>query len=103
MKKTGWLLFVTMTGLATIPVACKKDITDRTANLPALVSDNLDLNAGTWKPVLLYRADTLPVAPPAATNTPGYAADLNEIKAYQHNITDDQKAKIKYWAAGGVL
>jgi hypothetical protein len=103
MKKIGWLLFVTMAGLATIPVACKKDITDRTANLPALVSDNLDLNAGTWKPVLLYRADTFPVATPAATNTPGYVADLNEIKAYQRNITDDQKAKIKYWAAGGVL
>ena len=49
MKKIGWLLFVTVAALATIPVACKKDITDRTANLPALVSDNLDLNAGNME------------------------------------------------------
>jgi len=103
MKKIGWLLFFTVVALVLIPIACKKSITDKTANIPALVSGNPDLNAGTWKPVLLFRADTFPVATPAATNTPGYIADLNEIKGYQHNLTSDQKEKIKYWAAGGVL
>ncbi|MBS1596730.1 MAG: phosphatase PAP2 family protein [Bacteroidetes bacterium] len=103
MKKIGWLMFITLAAIATIPVACKKDISDRTANLAPLTVDNLDLTAGTWKPVLLFRADTFPVATPVATNTPGYIADLNEIKGYQHNITAAQKDIIKYWAAGGVL
>jgi len=102
MKKIGTLLLVVAVVLTTMP-ACKKDIADRTANLPALSTDNLDLTAGNWKPVLLSRADTFPVVAPAATNTPAYAADLNEIKGYQRTVTSEEKDIIKYWAAGGVL
>ena len=45
----------------------------------------------------------LPLATPDAVTTPNYLADLNEIKSYQKNLTDDQKAIIKYWSAGSVL
>src|SRR6516225_4558568 len=83
--------------------SCKKTVSDRTANAPALNPANLDLNAGTWKTVLLSRADTFAVAVPAATNSTAYIADLNEIKSFQHNLTGDQEAAIKYWAAGGTL
>ena len=83
--------------------ACNKSISDRTADLPALNPANLDLNAGTWKPVLLSRPDTFAVAAPVATSSPLYAADLNEIKAYQRSLTGDQVEQIKYWSAGGVL
>jgi hypothetical protein len=83
--------------------ACNKSISDVTANLPPLKPANEDLNAGTWKPILLSRPDTFAVAAPAATTSPAYAADLNAIKGYQHNITGDQRNQIKYWSAGGVL
>jgi len=32
-----------------------------------------------------------------------YVADLNEIKAYQKNLSSDLKGQIAYWSAGGVL
>jgi hypothetical protein len=82
---------------------CKKSISDRTANIAALDPNNLDLNAGTWKTVLLPRPDSFTVAAPAATNSPLYTADLFEIKGYQKNLSSDDRQKIKYWAAGGVL
>ncbi len=93
-----------MTALAVMFLAsCNKSISDRTANIGPLNATTTDLNAGTWKTVLLSRPDSFAVAAPAATNSPGYIADLNEIKALQKNLTDQQRGIIKYWAAGGVL
>ena len=83
--------------------ACNKSVSNVNSNLGPLNPANEDLNAGTWKLVLLSRPDTFAVAVPAATSTPAYAADLNTIKGYQHNLTGDQRSEIKYWSAGGVL
>ncbi|GAC1301784.1 MAG: hypothetical protein NVSMB24_05210 [Mucilaginibacter sp.] len=70
---------------------------------PALNPANIDLNADTWKPVLITSASTFNVAAPDAIASPAYVADLNEIKSLQSNLTSDQKAVIKYWSAGAVL
>jgi len=86
-----------------VTAACNKSISDRTANLPPLSPADQDLNAGSWKTMLLTRPDTFAVAAPAATNSTGYLADLNELKGYQKNLTDAQLGAIKYWSAGGVL
>lgn len=83
--------------------ACNKSISDRTASLPALAPADQDLNAGSWKPILLSRPDTFGVAAPAATSSTGYLADLFELKGYQKSVTDAQRAAIKYWSAGNVL
>ncbi|MDR3715441.1 MAG: phosphatase PAP2 family protein [Puia sp.] len=84
-------------------VACNKSVSNRTANIAALTPGSEDINAGGWQTVLLTRPDTFAVAAPAATNSTAYIADLNEIKGYQHSLTSDQEATIKYWSAGGVL
>src|SRR5947209_9122622 len=87
----------------TVYVSCSKTITERTENIPPLTPVSQDLDAGSWKPVLLSRPDSFAVAPPPATNSPAYIADLNEIKGYQNNFSSDNVNKIHYWAAGGVL
>ena len=89
--------------LIVIGLSCKKSISDRTASAPALNPSNQDLGAGNWRTVLLSRPDTFAVAAPAATNTPGYLADLNEIKGYQKNLSSGDQERIQYWNAGGVL
>jgi hypothetical protein len=83
--------------------SCSKAIEGRTDNIPALNPVSQDLDAGQWKLILLSRPDSFAVAAPAAPGTPGYSADLNEIKAYQQNLSGEQKDNIRYWAAGGVL
>jgi hypothetical protein len=83
--------------------ACHKSVSDRTADLPPLNPANEDLNAGAWKPILLSRPDSFAVATPAATSSPLYVADINEIKGYQAHLTGDQQNTIKYWSAGGML
>jgi hypothetical protein len=102
--RTNIYIFRFLATLAlTATLACNKSISNVTANLPALAPASEDLNAGTWKTILLTRPDTFAVAAPAATTSPAYAADLNEIKGYQAHLTGDQLSQIKYWSAGGVL
>ncbi len=84
-------------------VSCRKEITERTKNAPALNPSNIDLNAGTWKPVLLTAPDEFAVAAPGATTGPGYTAELNEIKGYQKSMTGEQKERMHYWSAGAVF
>lgn len=97
------LVVCTALSVITILISCNKSISDRTDNLPALNPANEDLTAGTWKTILITRPDTFAVPVPAATNSPLYLADLNEIKGYQNQLNSDQAGKIKYWSAGGVL
>lgn len=100
-KIFGWpILFM----LGASMISCnKEDINDISYDFPALQPENLDLDAGTWKPVLLAGPDEIQLPAPAATNTPGYLAELNEIKGYQRNLTDEQKSTIRFWSAGSVL
>ena len=103
MKKTlRYIIPVLVSGVAFLS-SCKKDINDRTAAYPALAPTNIDLNADTWKPVLVTDFSVLNVAAPDALTSPAYVADINEIKALQRSLNDDQKATIKYWSAGSVL
>jgi membrane-associated phospholipid phosphatase len=83
--------------------ACNKNAPDITADVPPLQPQNIDLNAGTWKTILLTRPDTFAVAAPSAVTSADYIAELNEIKGYQKSLTSAQLNTIKYWAAGGVL
>jgi hypothetical protein len=103
MRNHLYVLCLSGSLLTTALFSCNKSVSDVTSNLSALNPTNEDLNAGTWKPILLSRPDTFAVAAPAATSSPAYAADLNTIKGYQHNLTGDQRSEIKYWSAGGVL
>ena len=86
-----------------IIAACSKDIVGRTDNTIALQPANNDLNAGSWKPVLLTAPTDIVVATPVATNTPDYIAQINEIKSFQANITDEEKKLVAYWSAGAIL
>jgi len=104
MKKSLLYMIPTMfIGVAIFSSSCKKDIVDRTQQYPALAPAKLDLNADTWNPVLVKDFSVLTIAAPDAVTSPAYLADINEIKAAQRNLTDDQKASIKYWSAGAVL
>ena len=90
-------------GIVFINLSCSKSIRGRTDNLPPLAPSKIDIDAGSWKTILLAAPTDFPVAAPAAVNSTAYIAELNEIKGYQKNLTSDQQSKIAYWGAGGVL
>ncbi|OQP50767.1 PA-phosphatase [Niastella yeongjuensis] len=86
-----------------VPFACSKTEKGRTDDLPALQPDKSDLEAGSWKPILLTSANEFSISAPIATNTPEYIAQMNEIKSWQASLTDEEKNLVKYWSAGAVL
>jgi hypothetical protein len=74
----------------------------RTDNLHSLTPTNIDINAGIWTPILAAPTE-FSVAMPIAPGTPDYTAQVNEIKSWQANLTNEEKAIVKYWSAGAVL
>lgn len=103
MKRNITLIIALLLSGLTFWACNKSDLDDRSLSYPALQPENLDLNAGTWTPVLLATPDEFAVAAPVATNTPGYTAELNEVKGYQRQLSDEDKSLVKFWSAGAVL
>ena len=103
MKKFFYIPIAVVTITASIFVACNKDIEGRTDNVAALNPTDIDLDAGTWLPILLTGPAEFPVAAPIATNTPEYVAQINEIKTWQADLTANEKRIVKYWGAGAPL
>jgi hypothetical protein len=99
------ILYITLVcaTIAGLSLSCNKDLEDRTYDYPSLIPEDNDLSAASWTPVLLASPDEFPVAAPAATTSPAYIAELNEIKAFQRDLGDKQKEIIRYWSAGAVL
>ena len=83
--------------------SCSDDLSERNDQFPQLNPANTDEFAGTWKTILLASPDEFPLDPPIAVTTPAYTREINEIKSYQNNITQEQKDIIAYWSVGGVL
>jgi PAP2 superfamily len=84
--------------------SCNKEVMQPTTYYPALSPKNEDMNADTWKPVLIPNTGAFNVPPPDAVNSSAYKADLDEIKMAQSaGVSSDQQAIIDYWSAGAVL
>ncbi len=104
MKKLlSCILPLLIIAAVTVPLACSKTEKGRTDDLPALQPDKTDIDAGSWKPILLASANEFSISAPIATNTPEYTAQLSEIKSWQASLTDGEKDLVKYWSAGAVL
>lgn len=103
MKKILLIISLLLAGALFFLPSCSKDITGRTDDAPTLNPSDIDLNAGSWKPVLLTASDEFPVSAPIATNAPDYIAQLSEIKSWQAKLTPEEKDLVKYWSAGAVL
>ncbi|TSD66938.1 phosphatase PAP2 family protein [Inquilinus sp. KBS0705] len=100
MKKH--ILYITLLSAALFNTSCKKTIEERNQLYKQLNPTNIDADAGNWKTILIDTA-TLTIATPDPITSPNYAADINEIKSYQQNLTTEQKNIINYWSAGSVL
>ncbi len=103
MKKIFPILIIAASAIAVVISSCSKEVIGRTDDIQALSPANIDSNAGEWKPVLLAAPTDIVVAAPGATGTPDYIAQVNEIKAFQANMSDEEKRIVKYWSAGAVL
>jgi hypothetical protein len=102
MKKQFLALVIIVT-LFSWGSGCSKSIDEKYLSYPALNPAKTDVNAGTWKTILLTAPDEFSVAAPVATTAPGYIAELNEIKGWQGKLSQKQKDIISYWSAGAIL
>lgn len=89
---------------AVLPVAsCDKSIVEPSAALPPIEAANVDAAAGTWKMIVLTGPDQVVVPDPAPVTSAAYLAELQSLKTAQANMTDAQRAAVRYWTGAGVL
>lgn len=103
MKKIILSSILIIATALTLFISCNKQVEGLTDNTPALNPTNVDLNAGTWKPILLTGPTEFPVTAPIAITSPDYIAQINEIKTWQADLTGEERQIVKYWSAGAVL
>ncbi len=103
MKKI--FLFISLTTVTAITIfnSCSKKIDEVNLSYPAINPVRPDANAGTWKPILLTSASEFACAAPIATTSPDYVLQLNEIKSFQNDISNQEKDLVNYWGAGAVV
>jgi hypothetical protein len=90
--------------LMMVCLSCDKDIVERNEQYGQLNPTSTDIaSGGTWSPYLLVSPSEFPLDAPVATTSSAYALEINEIRNYQSNLTEQQKESIKYWSVGGVL
>lgn len=83
-------------------VGCDKSI-EINGNFEPNTPASADVNAGTWRMIVLPAANSITVAPPASVTSDAYLAELAAVKDAQKQLTKEQRDIIKYWSAGGVL
>ena len=96
MTKIIWATLMLAAGLIVMQSSCSKNAIGRTDYIPMLNPAKTDINAGSWKTILLTDPTEFNVAAPAAVTSTAYTAELNEIKALQNNLTKEQDTKIAY-------
>ena len=93
-----------LAALILINISCNKTVSSSLQDpLPAFTPANNDVNAGTWKMIVMTGPTQVAVAAPAATMDPSYLAELSAIKTSQRQLTDAQRTSIANWSGSGVL
>src|SRR5687768_17147728 len=63
-------LYTNIILFAAILLSCSKSLTEKNLSFPPLAPAQIDLDAGTWLPILLTGPTEFAVAAPGATNIP---------------------------------
>jgi len=88
--------------LLLLGAGCSNEIPDL-EELPPSSPAGTDANAGSWQPIVVGGPAQFAVAPPAATTSDAYRAELAAVKAAQAALSEAQREQIEYWSGGGVL
>ncbi|HMX81811.1 MAG TPA: phosphatase PAP2 family protein [Saprospiraceae bacterium] len=88
--------------LIAVVYACKKDV-QAEPDIQAFTYDNVDENAGNWKPIYIADKESIVVDAPKDVNSPEYQKELADLKAATASLTSAQKAAVEYWGANSIV
>jgi len=85
------------------PVACALLLAIVASHAPRLAAAGNDVDAGTWRMIVMTSPAQIAVASPTSVSSADYQAELTALKAAQGRLTPAQQRNIDYWSAGGVV
>src|SRR5215218_3139184 len=102
-KKARRLIALAAVGVLLPVASCDKSIVEPSASLPPIEAANVDAGAGAWKMIVLTAPEQVVVPEPAPVTSTAYLAEVQAVKTAQANMTDAQRAAVRYWTGAGVL
>ncbi|HNR73008.1 MAG: phosphoesterase PA-phosphatase-like protein [Bacteroidetes bacterium OLB12] len=64
---------------------------------------DLDVDGGSWQPILLSSATDIELAAPAEVNSAEYQAELSALKSATQNLTGNQAEAVQYWTNNPII
>jgi len=88
--------------VAVLITSCENDLPTR-ANFSSYEFSDLDVNGGTWKPVLLDDPTQIAIASPADVNSSTYQAELASLKSAMASLNGMQIEAVEYWTNNPII
>lgn len=83
-------------------VSCENELPTR-ANYSAYDFTGLDVDAGSWTPVLLNGPGQIAIDAPEDVTSPEYQAELSSLKSTIGNLSGVQQEAVDYWTNNPIL
>lgn len=77
-------------------ISCENELPTH-YNFSAYEFSNLDVDGGSWQPILFANSSTIVINAPAAVNSAEYQAELAELKSATQNLSGSQADAVAYW------
>lgn len=83
-------------------ISCENDLPTH-YQFTAYKFSNLDVDGGTWQPILFASASAIAVTAPAAVSSSEYQTELAALKAATQNLSGSQRDAVEYWTNNPVI
>ncbi len=82
--------------------ACEDELPTR-ANYTAYAFSDLDVDGGSWSPILLSSVSAISIDVPADVTSNEYQNELTSLKSETESLNGDEKRAVDYWTNNSVL
>jgi len=81
--------------------ACEDELPTR-ANYTAYAFSDLDVDGGSWSPILLSSVSAISIDVPADVTSNEYQNELTSLKSETESLNGDEKRAVDYWTNNSV-
>jgi len=102
MRKNIITLFICSCLGMLLVASCENELPTR-ANYSAYDFTGLDVDGGSWTPILLNGPGQITISVPEDVSSAAYQAELSSLKSTIANLTGDQRDIVNYWTNNPIL
>lgn len=84
-------------------ISCEKEELPRYAKYSAYEFSGLDVDGGSWSPILLSSPDEIEIPAPDDVSSASYQSELADLKTAMNGLSKDQQDAVNYWTNNPII